>query len=141
MQKKFSGIFKSTTISRTFECMTNSRTAEVQAHSRRIQPSSNYFQAVGTFMIFISSTIQGTFLMEIENHFEFQLNEEEFLAQTCVSDNDLGHQQPKDFSYYLYFITIYMTFLSCIFIVFFQTDLERRNIDDDEKEMKIENKC
>ena len=30
-QKKFSGIFKSTTISRTFECMTNSRTAEVQA--------------------------------------------------------------------------------------------------------------
>ena len=34
MQKKFlkiSGIFKSTTIGRTFECTTNSRTAEVQA--------------------------------------------------------------------------------------------------------------
>ena len=31
MQKKISGIFKSTTISRTFECTTNSRTAEVQA--------------------------------------------------------------------------------------------------------------
>ena len=33
MQKKISGIFKSTTISRTFECTTNIRTAEVQAHS------------------------------------------------------------------------------------------------------------
>ena len=29
--KRISGIFKSTTISRTFECTTNSRTAEVQA--------------------------------------------------------------------------------------------------------------
>ena len=31
MQKKISGIFKSITISRTFECTTNSHTAEVQA--------------------------------------------------------------------------------------------------------------
>ena len=31
MQKKISGIFKSMTISRTFECTTNSRTAELQA--------------------------------------------------------------------------------------------------------------
>ena len=28
-----SGIFKSTTISRTFECTTNNHTAEVQAHN------------------------------------------------------------------------------------------------------------
>ena len=72
--------------------------------------------------------------MEIENHVGSPLNEEEMKIQTCVAQDDLGHQQPKDYSTYLNFITVYMLVLSCLFLLCFSTEMKRTNADDVSKD-------
>lgn len=91
-------------------------------------------QAIGTAFIFLSSALQGVLLMEIENHVGTPLNEEEMKLQTCVAHGDLGHQQPKDYSTYLNFITVYMLCLSVLFMVCFRTEMKRSNADENSKE-------
>lgn len=72
--------------------------------------------------------------MEVENHTGGPLSEEDKLIQSCVAQGDSGHQQPKDYSGYLNFITIYMVLLSLLFMIFFKTDMKRTMADEDSKE-------
>ncbi len=89
-------------------------------------------QATGTAFIFLSSALQGVFLMQVENSFGGPLDEEGMSVQSCVLEGEHGHQQPKDYSSYLNFITVYMCSLIVIFIVFFRTELHRTNADNAE---------
>ena len=91
-------------------------------------------QATGTAFLFLSSAVQGCFLMMVENSFGSPLSPEEMLIQSCVEVSadgvpDHGHQQPKDYSTYLYFITVYMSSLVIIFICFFKTEMKRTEAD------------
>jgi FLVCR family MFS transporter 7 len=88
-------------------------------------------QAIGTAFIFLSSALQGVFLMEIENYLGEPLSEEKMQIQSCVASGDLGHQQPKDYSTYLYVINGYMIFFIVAFIIFFKTEMKRTNADVD----------
>lgn len=91
-------------------------------------------QAIGTAFIFLSSALQGVFLMEIENYMGNPLTSEEDLKiQSCVAEGDSGHQQPKDYSSYLNFITGYMLVLSVLFMLCFSTVMHRTNADEDTK--------
>ncbi len=65
----------------------------------------------------------------MENSFGRPLSEEEMLIQTCVEPGDEGHQQPKDYTSYLAFITAYMGFFIMVFVLFFKTELHRTNAD------------
>ena len=60
--------------------------------------------------LFYFSALQGVFLMEVENALGMPLSEDEMLIQSCVDPNDPGHQQPRDYSHYLYVINSYMIF-------------------------------
>ena len=97
---------------------------------------NSYFQAIGTAFIFLSSALQGVLLMYMENHLgtPFPKNSPESEIQSCVSKEDAGHQQPKDYSSYLNFITVYMVVMSCIYMVFFKTDMKRTKADEESKE-------
>ena len=75
--------------------------------------------------------------MELENHISSDLSEEKMKIQTCVDPSDLGHQQPKDYSNYLNFITVYMLLLGLLFMLFFKTDMKRTNADDSSKKAQI----
>jgi hypothetical protein len=46
--------------------------------------------------------------MEVENYFGSPLTDEEMLIQSCVAPGEDGHQQPKNYSSYLNFITGYI---------------------------------
>ena len=93
----------------------------------------SYFQAIGTAFIFLSSALQGVLLMYMENNLgtPFDPNSPESEIQSCVSKEDTGHQQPKDYSNYLNFITVYMVIMSCIYMVFFKTDMKRTKADEE----------
>ena len=74
--------------------------------------------------------------MYMENHLgtPFPKNSEESEIQSCVSKEETGtgkHQQPKDYSSYLNFITVYMVIMSCIYMVFFKTDMKRTKADEE----------
>ena len=86
-------------------------------------------QAIGTAFIFLSSALQGVFLMEVENFLGKPLSEEAMLIQSCVAPDDPGHQQPKDYSTYLYVINAYMIFFIIVFIIFFKTEMKRTKAD------------
>ena len=86
-------------------------------------------QAIGTAFIFLSSALQGVFLMEVENFLGKPLSEEAMLIQSCVAPGDSGHQQPKDYSTYLYVINSYMVFFIIVFIIFFKTEMKRTKAD------------
>ena len=72
--------------------------------------------------------------MEMENHISFDLSDDLMEIQTCVAEGDHGHQQPKDYSAYLNFITVYMLLLGLLFMIFFKTEMKRTNADDESKE-------
>jgi len=88
-------------------------------------------QATVTCFIFFSSSVQGVFLMVIENWLGYPLPEEYNKVETCTlvdgvrtSDGN-GHLQPKDYTYYLLFVTIYLLVLILIYMFFFKTELRR----------------
>jgi hypothetical protein len=60
--------------------------------------------------------------MEVENALGLPLSDEEMLIQSCVDPNDPGHQQPRDYTNYLYVINSYMIF----FIVVKYSDPEKQ---------------
>ena len=62
------------------------------------------------------------------------LTRSEMEIQTCVINPDEGHEQPKDYSEYLHFITVYMILLILLFIIFFKTEMKRSNADGDPEE-------
>ena len=72
--------------------------------------------------------------MVVENYVGTPLSADQMLIQTCVSEHDGGHQQPKDYSSYLNFITVYMLLLSVLFMICFRTEMKRSNADEDSKE-------
>ena len=77
--------------------------------------------------------------MEMENHISSDLSEDKMDIQSCVARDadghfDEGHQQPKDYSAYLNFITVYMLLLGLLFMIFFKTEMKRSNADDESKE-------
>jgi hypothetical protein len=55
--------------------------------------------------------------MEVENTLGQSLSDEEMLIQSCVDPNDLGHQQPRNYQNYLYFINGYMIFFVLVRLV------------------------
>ena len=72
--------------------------------------------------------------MEMENNISSDLSDDLMKIQTCVAEGDHGHQQPKDYSAYLNFITVYMLLLGLLFMIFFKTEMKRSNADDESKE-------
>eukprot|EP00096_Caligus_rogercresseyi_P007109 TRINITY_DN2459_c0_g1_i1.p1 TRINITY_DN2459_c0_g1~~TRINITY_DN2459_c0_g1_i1.p1 ORF type:complete len:493 (+),score=163.32 TRINITY_DN2459_c0_g1_i1:15-1493(+) len=87
-------------------------------------------QALPTALIFLSSSLQGVLLMAVENFMGGALSPEEMELQSCTLHGDAGHQQPKDYTSYLIFITLYMGFFVGIFVLLFKTEL-RRQIEDE----------
>ena len=83
--------------------------------------------------MFLSSALQGVLLMVVENPLGYDLSPEEMEIQTCVENGDEGHQQPKDYSSYLNFITIYMLVLCALFMLCFKTEMKRTIADEDSK--------
>jgi len=86
-------------------------------------------QATVTCFIFFSSSVQGVFLMVIENWLGYPLPEEYNNVETCTLVDGVrtgnGHLQPKDYTYYLLFVTIYLLVLILIYMFFFKTELRR----------------
>ena len=89
-------------------------------------------QATITCFIFFSSSVQGVFLMVIENWLGYPLPEKYLEIETCTKVESLegssiskGHLQPKDYTYYLLFVTLYLLILILIYMFFFKTELRR----------------
>lgn len=88
-------------------------------------------QATVTCFIFFSSSVQGVFLMTIENWLGYPLPAEYKDIETCTiaeagqSLDGSGHLLPKDYTYYLLFVTIYLLILILIYMFFFKTELRR----------------
>jgi len=88
-------------------------------------------QATVTCFIFFSSSVQGVFLMVIENWLGFQLSDEYLEKETCTvvgsegKRDPEGHLQPKDYTYYLMFVTLYLLVLILLYMFFFKTELRR----------------
>jgi len=90
-------------------------------------------QATVTCFIFFSSSVQGVFLMTIENWLGYPLPDKYKGIETCTlsleyqghSSEGKGHLQPKDYTYYLLFVTLYLLVLILIYMFFFKTELRR----------------
>jgi len=88
-------------------------------------------QATVTCFIFFSSSVQGVFLMTIENWLGYPLPDKYKDIETCTiaeagqSTDGSGHLQPKDYTYYLLFVTLYLLVLILIYMFFFKTELRR----------------
>ena len=69
--------------------------------------------------------------MVIENWLGYPLPEKYESIETCTlvdghtSSDGKGHLQPKDYTYYLLFVTIYLLVLILIYMFFFKTELRR----------------
>ena len=89
-------------------------------------------QATVTVFIFFSSSVQGVFLMVIENWLGYPLPDKYKDIETCTKVESVegshissGHLQPKDYTYYLLFVTLYLLILILIYMFFFKTELRR----------------
>ena len=89
-------------------------------------------QATVTCFIFFSSSVQGVFLMTIENWLGYPLSEEYQEKETCTvvgidgkRDPEGGHLKPRDYTYYLLFVTLYLLVLILLYLFFFKTELRR----------------
>ena len=89
-------------------------------------------QATVTCFIFFSSSVQGVFLMVIENWLGYPLSDKYQEKETCTvvgsegkRDPEGGHLQPKDYTYYLLFVTLYLLVLILLYMFFFKTELRR----------------
>merc|ERR1719325_506738 len=92
-------------------------------------------QATVTVFIFFSSSVQGVFLMTIENWLGYPLPDKYKDIETCTlveslpgqgpSGEGKGHLQLKDYTYYLLFVTLYLLVLILIYMFFFKTELRR----------------
>ena len=100
--------------------------------------STYVFQAIGASFIFFSNCIQSVILMAIENCFGGPLSAEDLLIQTCSAHDDSCHQQPKDYSTFLNFMTIFLITLTLMFLIFFNTELKRSIADQGEEVKKQE---
>ena len=63
--------------------------------------------------------------IQVEGYLGPPLSDEDMEIQTCIEPGEAGHEQPKDYSNYLNFITGYMTFFILVFIFFFRTEMKR----------------
>lgn len=98
------------------------------------QESCN-IQATVTCFVFFSSAVQGVILMVIENWLGGPLPTKYEEIETCslkhgydvVADLEGTHLEPRDYTYYLLFVTVYMLVLISIYMFFFKTELRRTN--------------
>ena len=84
-------------------------------------------ESVVTGLCYLSSAIQGSVLMLVENFFDWPLSEREKSVQTCNHGGD-GGLEAKNFTSYLVFINAYMICLILLFLVFFNTDFKRSQV-------------
>merc|ERR550519_3029452 len=85
-------------------------------------------QATVTCFIFFSSSIQGVFLMVVENWLGYPLQEKYRDIEKCTLDREEGEGhglEPKDYTYYLLFVTCYLLILILLYMFFFKTELRR----------------
>merc|ERR1719397_1495025 len=86
-------------------------------------------QATVTCFIFFSSSIQGVFLMVIENWLGYPLPDKYKDIEKCTLKGEDGESQgqldPKDYTYYLLFVTVYLLILILLYMFFFKTELRR----------------
>ena len=77
----------------------------------------------------ISSYIQGAVLMLAEFVLYKPLSEAELEIQTCSEKNDTSHEQAKDYSPYMIFITSYAAVFVVMYILLFNPEMKRSNAD------------
>ena len=89
-------------------------------------------QATVTCFIFFSSSVQGVFLMVVENWLGYPLPDKYKDIEKCTLKGEdaveVGageHLVPKDYTYYLLFVTVYLLVLILIYMFFFKTELRR----------------
>jgi len=90
-------------------------------------------QATVTCFIFFSSSVQGVFLMVVENWLGYPLPPEFEDIEKCTLRDENGnkvegegsHLEPKDYTYYLLFVTVYLLILIITYMFFFKTELRR----------------
>ena len=70
--------------------------------------------------------------MVIENWLGYPLSDKYQEKETCTvvgsegkRDPEGGHLQPKDYTYYLLFVTLYLLVLILLYMFFFKTELRR----------------
>ena len=101
-------------------------------------------QATVTCFIFFSSSIQGVFLMVIENWLGYPLPDKYREIEKCtLKDEEDGsgegnHLEPRDYTYYLLFVTVYLLVLILIYMFFFKTELRRTIAGNMNKTMETE---
>ena len=89
-------------------------------------------QATVTCFIFFSSSVQGVFLMVIENWLGYPLPDKYKDIEKCTLKGEDAveagageHLVPRDYTYYLLFVTVYLLVLILIYMFFFKTELRR----------------
>jgi len=88
-------------------------------------------QATVTCFIFFSSSVQGVFLMVIENWLGYPLPEKYKDIEKCtlkeaeLNSDDHPHLEARDYTYYLLFVTVYLLVLILLYMFFFKTELRR----------------
>ena len=86
-------------------------------------------QATSLSFVYVSASIQGVFLMAIENILYRPLSEAELEKQTCADKEDTSHELAKDYLPYSVFVTVYMTAFVLLFTLFFQPEMKRSKAD------------
>ena len=89
-------------------------------------------QATVTCFIFFSSSVQGVFLMVVENWLGYPLPDKYQDIEKCTLKGEDAieagageHLVPRDYTYYLLFVTVYLLVLILIYMFFFKTELRR----------------
>ena len=85
-------------------------------------------QATVTCFIFFSSSVQGVFLMVIENWLGYPLPDKYKDIEKCTLKEEVdghSHLEPRDYTYYLLFVTVYLLVLILLYMFFFKTELRR----------------
>ena len=94
-----------------------------------------YFQIFGTASVLLSGGLQGFLLMETDDHMSYELDPDKMEIPKCEAF--IGNQQPKGYSVYLNFITVYIILIGLSFIIFFKTEMKRSNVDNESKEKNM----
>ena len=98
-------------------------------------------QATSSALLYFSSSIQAVALMLAETALYRPLSEAEMEIQTCSEKGDTSHEQAKDYSPYVIFITSYVAVFAVVYILFFHPEMKRSNADNvllrDDKEDRV----
>ena len=86
-------------------------------------------QTMSTALIFFSGSLQTVVLMAAETILHKPLSILEMKKQVCASPSDTSHEQAKDYSPYVIFISVYGGTFITLYCILFHPEMKRSNAD------------